>query len=271
MRRIRAILSLTLTVLTACTAATTSAPPAMPSAALPPTTDPTPLPPADRENFAFQRERMVIETIERRGITDQDVLDAMRAVPRHTFVPEREQSHAYGDYPLPIGYGQTISQPYIVALMTELLELRSGDKVLEIGTGSGYQAAVLAEIPGIEIYTIEIVPELADSACERLESLGYTHVHCKQGDGYYGWPEHARFDKIIVTAAPDHVPQPLVDQLAAGGQMVIPVGPPGGYQTLWRFVKEPDGELRAFNMGGVAFVPFTGEGTRQGQSEGFVP
>jgi len=211
---------------------------------------------------------MVLETIERRGITDEDVLRAMRAVPRHLFVPESEQDYAYGDYPLPIGYGQTISQPYIVALMTELLELKEGNKVLEIGTGSGYQAAVLAEIPGVEIYTIEVIPALAESAHKRLESLGYTKVHCQQKDGYYGWPEHSPFDTIIVTAAPDHVPPPLLDQLAAGGRMIIPVGPPGGYQTLWKFVKEPDGELRAFNMGGVAFVPLTGSGAEEHHGEG---
>jgi len=256
-------LNLALALLTACTAVTTPSPSATP----PPTTIPTstPLTQGEEAGFARQRERMVIETIERRGVTDKDVLHAMREVPRHLFVPEGERAHAYGDYPLPIGYGQTISQPYIVALMTELLELKAGNKVLEIGTGSGYQAAVLAHIPDVEVYTIEIVPELAERARERLESLGYPKVHCKQADGYYGWPEHAPFDAIIVTAAPDHVPQPLADQLAEGGRMVIPVGPPGGYQTLWKFVKEPDGELRAFNMGGVAFVPFTGEGVKESE------
>ena len=202
----------------------------------------------------------MIETIEKRGITDEDVLRAMRAVPRHLFVPQNEQPHAYGDFPLPIGHGQTISQPYIVALMTDLLELQDGDRVLEVGTGSGYQAAILAEIPGIQVYTIEIIPDLAASARERFESLGYTGVHCRQGDGYYGWPEQAPFDAIVVTAAPDHVPQPLVDQLAVGGRLVVPVGPSGGYQTLWKFVKQPDGELEEFNMGGVAFVPLTGAG-----------
>lgn len=222
------------------------------------------------QDFAHKRERMVIETIERRGITDQQVLRAMRKVPRHLFVPEDERDFAYGDFPLPIGYGQTISQPYIVALMTELLELKEGDKVLEIGTGSGYQAAILAEIPGIEVYTIEIIPELAQSAQERLRRLGYTKVHCKQGDGYFGWPEHAPFDAIIVTAAPDHLPQPLVEQLAVGGRLVIPIGPPGGFQTLWKFVKQPDGELKAYNMGGVAFVPLTGAGVR-GEEEKPAP
>ena len=209
-----------------------------------------------------RRERMVIDTIVKRGVTNESVLRAMRTVPRHAFVPEADEAHAYGDYPLSIGYGQTISQPYIVALMTELLGLENGDRVLEIGTGSGYQAAVLAEIPGVDVYTIEIIPQLADRARAQLDSLGHTGVHSKQGDGYYGWPEHAPFNAIIVTAAPDHVPQPLIDQLAPNGVLVIPVGPPGGYQTLWRFVRLGDGEVKAYNEGGVAFVPFTGEGTR---------
>lgn len=269
MRRTGAILTLALALLVGCLAAPTPAPPVTPSSTARPS--PTPPAPGDEADFARQRERMVIETIERRGVTDKDVLDAMRAVPRHLFVPENEQDHAYGDYPLPIGYGQTISQPYIVALMTELLELKKGDKVLEIGTGSGYQAAILAEIPGLEVYTIEIIPELAESAHERLQRLGYTHVHCKQADGYYGWPEHAPFDAIIVTAAPDHVPQPLVDQLAEGGHMVIPVGPPGSYQTLWKFVKKPGGELEAHNMGGVAFVPLTGEAMKESEEHGWPP
>ena len=227
---------------------------------------PTPAAPGEEDaTFAQRRERMVIETIERRGVTDQDVLNAMRAVPRHLFVPEGDQDYAYGDYPLPIGYGQTISQPYIVALMTELLELKEGDKVLEIGTGSGYQAAILAEIPDVEVYTVEIIPELARQACQQIEELGYTQIHCRQGDGYYGWAEHAPFDAIVVTAAPDHLPQPLADQLAVGGRMVIPIGAPGGYQTLWKFVKQSNGELQAHNMGGVAFVPFTGGGIEEGE------
>jgi len=203
---------------------------------------------------------MVARTIESRGVTDSGVLQAMRSVPRHDFVPEAYVNQAYEDHPLPIGYGQTISQPYIVAWMTELLDLQPGEKVLEIGTGSGYQAAVLAELEGIDVYTIEIVPELADLAAERLGAPGYSHVTTCQGDGYYGWPEHAPYDAIIVTAAPDHLPQPLVAQLTAGGRLVIPIGPPGSYQDLWRFAYE-DGELRAENMGGVIFVPFTGEGT----------
>ncbi len=243
-----------------------------PACTSPPGTSST-VPASDEEAavFAQQRETMVIETIEKRGITDERVLKAMRTVPRHLFVPEDQRDHAYGDYPLPIGYGQTISQPYIVALMTQLLELKEGDRVLEIGTGSGYQAAILAEIPGVDVYTIEIIPALARSARERLESLGYKSIHCKEGDGYYGWEEYAPFDAIIVTAAPDHVPQPLVDQLAEGGRMVIPVGPPGGYQTLWKFVKRPGGELQAFNMGGVAFVPLTGSGVKESREHGWPP
>jgi protein-L-isoaspartate(D-aspartate) O-methyltransferase len=191
-----------------------------------------------------------------RGIKDEAVLAAMAKVPRHEFVPPDYQEYAYADHPLPIGYGQTISQPYIVALMTELLELKRGDKVLEIGTGSGYQAAVLAELTD-EVYTVEIIPELAASAAERLKRLGYDNVHVKNADGYYGWKEHAPYDAIIVTAAPDHVPQPLIQQLKDGGRLVIPVGPPGGYQTLWQIRKKGD-EIESRNVTGVIFVPLTG-------------
>ena len=210
--------------------------------------------------FAEDRFLMVTDTIEARGVTDPDVLGAMRAVPRHAFVPEEYLGDAYADHPLPIGYGQTISQPYIVAWMTELLDLKSGEKVLEIGAGSGYQAAVLAQLGYVDVYSIEIIPQLAESAAARLQSLGYPQVHLLQGDGYYGWPEHAPFDAIIVTAAPDHLPPPLAAQLAEGGRLVIPIGPPGGYQSLWKFVNV-GGELKAYDLGGVAFVPFTGEGT----------
>jgi protein-L-isoaspartate(D-aspartate) O-methyltransferase len=208
---------------------------------------------------------MVEDTIAARGVEDEEVLRAMRSVPRHSFVPQQYLQQAYADHPLPIGYGQTISQPYIVAWMTELLDLQAGDRVLEIGTGSGYQAAVLAELGTVEVYTIEIVPELAQSAAQRLKDLGYTAVHVRQGDGYYGWLEAAPFDAIIVTAAPDHLPAPLAAQLASGGSLVVPIGPPGGYQSLWRFVEE-DGELVAYNMGGVAFVPFTGAGIQQSEA-----
>ena len=212
-----------------------------------------------RDDFEQPRLLMVEKTIEARGVSDVGVLYAMRTVPRHMFVLPDYVKSAYQDHPLPIGYGQTISQPYIVAWMTELLELEPGEKVLEIGTGSGYQAAVLGELDDVNVYTIEIVPELADIASARLEELGYTQIKVKQGDGYYGWPEFAPFDAIIVTAAPDHLPAPLVEQLTESGRLVIPIGPPGGYQSLWKFVKEGQ-DVTAYNMGGVRFVPFTGAG-----------
>ena len=198
---------------------------------------------------------MVYDQIELRGVDDEAVLDAMRRVERHRFVPEEYLDQAYDDHPLPIGFGQTISQPYIVALMSRALGVEPGDKVLEIGTGSGYQAAVLAEM-GVEVYTIEIVPELATLAAQRLEELGYADVAVLNADGYFGWEEHAPFDAIIVTAAPDHLPPPLANQLAEGGRLVIPIGPVGLTQTLWQFEKE-NGELQAVNLGGVRFVPFT--------------
>jgi len=257
-----AFLLLSTLVLSACrgvvlptSPALTSPTPGAPLAVL----TPTPTRSSEPAHRTEQREDMVVQTIERRGVQDPSVLRAMRLVPRHRFVPDDYQDLAYTDRPLPIGYRQTISQPYIVAWMTELLKLAPGARVLEIGTGSGYQAAVLAALPGVEVYTIEIVPQLAEQSGERLARLGYTKVHAMQGDGYYGWAEHAPYDAIIVTAAPDHVPQPLVEQLADGGRLVIPIGPPGSYQTLWRFVRT-DGELQATNMGGVAFVPFTGAG-----------
>jgi len=184
-------------------------------------------------------------------------LQAMRSVPRHEFVLNKYLSRAYTDQPLPINHGQTISQPYIVALMSEMLEIKAGERVLEIGTGSGYQAAVLAEI-GVDVYSVEIIPELAEEAQERLNQLGYTNIQTLTADGYFGWEEHAPFDAIIVTAAPDHLPQPLANQLAEGGRLVIPIGPVGAFQTLWLFNKI-DGELQAINMGGVRFVPLTGE------------
>ena len=201
--------------------------------------------------------QMVDRQIRRRGITDQDVLAAMERVPRHEFVPDEHRSQAYADHPLPIGYGQTISQPYIVALMTELLQLEATDRVLEIGTGSGYQAAILGEIVG-EVYTVEIVEALATQARERLAHLDYANVHVLHADGYFGWEEHAPYDAIIVTAAPDHIPQPLVHQLADGGKLVIPVGPPGGYQTLWEVTKSGE-KIEKRNVTGVLFVPLTGE------------
>jgi protein-L-isoaspartate(D-aspartate) O-methyltransferase len=199
---------------------------------------------------------MVASQIEARGVNDPATLRAMRAVPRHAFVPDDYLAQAYADHPLPIGYGQTISQPYIVALMTQLLQLQGDERVLEIGTGSGYQAAVLAEILD-EVYTIEIIPELAEAARATLDANGYGGVVSRQGDGYFGWVEYAPYDAIIVTAAPDHLPQPLVEQLKEGGRLVIPIGPVGGYQVLWRFVKE-GGEVTAERVLDVAFVPLLG-------------
>jgi len=203
------------------------------------------------------RENMVLRQIEARGVKDTKVLAAMKSVPRHEFVPDRYLSQAYADHPLPIGYGQTISQPYIVALMTEALQLEEGDRVLEIGTGSGYQAAVLAELE-TQVFTIEIIPELAAEAEERLKELGYLNIEVLNADGYFGWEEHAPFDAVIVTAAPDHLPQPLLQQMAEGGRLVIPIGPIGAVQTLWLF-ENLEGELAATNLGAVTFVPFTGE------------
>jgi len=186
-----------------------------------------------------------------------EVMRVMGKVPRHEFVPLNLKSHAYENRPLPIGYGQTISQPYIVALMTDLLETAPGHKVLEIGTGSGYQAAVLAELVG-RVYSIEIIPELAQEAQARIKRLGYGNIEIRQGDGYYGWEDQAPFDGIIVTAAGSHIPPPLVQQLKPGGKMVIPVG--GSFMTQQLVVVEklPDGKVRSRQVLPVAFVPLTG-------------
>ncbi len=205
-----------------------------------------------------RRDAMVTSTIESRGVTDPDVLKAMRNVPRHLFVPREMRGKAYTDQPLPIGYGQTISQPYIVAYMTEILELEPGDKVLEVGTGSGYQAAVLAEITD-EVYTIEIIEELAESAGKRLHDIGYDEVQVKNADGYFGWEEYAPFDAIIVTAAAGHVPPPLVKQLAPGGSIIIPIGGVYQVQQLTLLQKNEAGEIRTKQLMAVRFVPFTGE------------
>ena len=188
---------------------------------------------------------------------DEAVLQAMMRVERHEFVPDGVRSHAYRNHPLPIGYGQTISQPYIVALMTDLLKLAPEDKVLEIGTGSGYQAAVLAELAG-SVYSIEIVEPLAQQVKQRLARLGYDTVTTKLGDGYYGWAEHAPFDAIIVTAAASHVPPPLIEQLRPGGRMVIPVGGQFQVQYLLLIEKDLDGEVRSRQVTAVRFVPLTG-------------
>jgi protein-L-isoaspartate(D-aspartate) O-methyltransferase len=213
---------------------------------------------AQDNDRADERERMVERTIVRRGVDDPPVVRAMKSVPRHEFVPDGSRRLAYADRALPIGYGQTISQPYIVAYMTEVLDVEDGDKVLEIGTGSGYQAAVLAEITD-RVYTVEIIEELAESARRRLRSLGYTEVEVLNADGYYGWEEHAPYDRIIVTAAAGHLPPPLVEQLVPGGQIIIPIG--GIYQTqnLTLIRKADEGEITTEQLLPVRFVPFTGE------------
>jgi protein-L-isoaspartate(D-aspartate) O-methyltransferase len=203
------------------------------------------------------RERMVAEQIAARGISDPRVLDAMRRVERHRFVPESVRDAAYGDHPLPIGHGQTISQPYIVALMTELARVKPGARVLEIGTGSGYQAAVLALLAR-EVYTIEIVEPLAREAAARLRALGCANVEVLAGDGYLGWPAHAPFDAILVTAAPPEIPQPLLDQLAVGGRLVAPVGEEWAAQELVVVERTPAG-LRRSSVAAVRFVPMTGK------------
>jgi protein-L-isoaspartate(D-aspartate) O-methyltransferase len=203
------------------------------------------------------RVRMVQQQIEARGVEDQEVLGAMLAVPRHEFVPERHRDMAYADQPLPIGEGQTISQPYIVALMTELLELDPGDKLLEVGTGSGYQAAVASHLAD-SVFTIEILEGLADEARERLRRLGYRDVAAQQGDGYYGWPEHAPYEAIVVTAAAGHIPPPLLEQLAPGGRMVIPVGGVFQVQQLVLVEKAPDGKVTTRSLLPVKFVPLVG-------------
>jgi len=210
--------------------------------------------------FEVQRRRMVEEQILRRGVRQPAVLDAMRKVPRHRFVPSAYQARAYTDHPLPIGRNQTISQPYIVARMTELLDLTPSSRVLEIGTGSGYHAAVLAQVAR-EVYTIEIVEDLGREARERLASLGYRNVHVRIGDGYRGWPEEAPFDAIILTAAPAELPQPLLDQLKVGGKMVLPQGS-GEIQDLL-VITRTEGSLERQRIAAVRFVPMTGEAEKK--------
>jgi protein-L-isoaspartate(D-aspartate) O-methyltransferase len=211
-------------------------------------------------DFAAQRQRMVQEQLMPRGIHEERVLEAMAKVPREEFVPPDERASSYSDGPLPIGYDQTISQPYVVALMTEQLRLQPHDRVLEIGTGSGYQAAVLAELVA-EVYSIEIVAPLARAAEATLQRLGYKNVHVKVGDGYKGWPEETPFDAIIVTCAPEHVPQPLVDQMKEGGRMIIPVGGREA-QELYLLEKRKE-HLREEAILPVRFVPMGGEATKQ--------
>jgi protein-L-isoaspartate(D-aspartate) O-methyltransferase len=215
--------------------------------------------PTQTMGFETARKRMVEKQIIARGIKDERVIGAMLKVPRHEFVPGKYSHYSYRDTPLPIGYDQTISQPYIVALMTEEMNLSSADRVLEVGTGSGYQAAILAEIVA-EVYTVEIVKPLGESARARLEALGYDNVHVRIGDGYEGWEEYAPFDRIIVTCAPTDIPQPLVDQLKEGGIMVIPVGN-AGFQYLYR-VKKVGGEAETEKVIPVSFVPLTGPNAR---------
>jgi len=200
---------------------------------------------------------MVHQQLELRGINDPRVLEAMRKVERDRFVPEDVRGFAYDDRALPIGYGQSISQPYVVALMSELLELKGGERVLEIGTGSGYQAAVLGELAK-DVYSIEIVPELAAPAARLLKELGYVNVHVREGDGHRGWPQKALFDAMIVTCAPDHIPEPLVEQLKEGGHLVIPLGAWPLEQTLYQFQKVK-GSMVKHPVTSVSFVPMTGE------------
>jgi protein-L-isoaspartate(D-aspartate) O-methyltransferase len=214
---------------------------------------------AQQRDYASLRRDMIVKQLRARGIKDAAVLEAMAKVPRHEFVPPAERTRAYADHPLPIGEGQTISQPYIVALMTETARIKRGDKVLEIGTGSGYQAAVLAELTP-KVYTIEILPSLAKRAHATLQRLGYKSVQLRMGDGYQGWKEHAPFDAILVTCAPDHIPQPLIDQLAEGGRMVIPVGE----QTAARgqellLVEKAGGKIKRTSIAPVIFVPLVHE------------
>lgn len=214
----------------------------------------------NKDQYVTAREQMVSSQIAARGISHQATLQAMRKVPRHLFVPPSIASEAYSDRPLPIGYGQTISQPLIVAHMTQLVRPEKGKRVLEIGTGSGYQAAVLAEIVDT-VYTIEIVPELAREAAARLKILGYSNIVVKYGDGYKGWTEHAPFDIIIVTAAADHIPQPLKDQLAEGGRLVMPVGDPATVQQLILLTKRKD-KITEQRLEPVRFVPLKRLGGR---------
>ena len=213
--------------------------------------------PAFKERIE-ERARMVARQIQVRDVNDPNVLKAMRIVPRHAFVRATEQRYAYADHPLPIGCDQTISQPYIVAFMTEALKLDPNDKVLEIGTGSGYQAAVCAEIAR-KVYTIEIVEELAKSAKERLKKLGYPNVFVRAGDGYFGWPKEAPFDAIIGTAAAGRVPEPLIEQLKPGGRMILPYGGAYDFQYLVLITKDEKGNLHRKKVMAVRFVPMTGE------------
>ena len=210
------------------------------------------------DDYQSARTEMVRTQIEARGVSDPRVLESMRTVPRHRFTPERLWSMAYSDTPLPIGYDQTISQPYIVAVMTELLQTDEGHVVLEIGTGSGYQAAVLSDLVQA-VFSIEIVPELGQRSADILATLGYDNVTVRVGDGYQGWPDQAPFDRIIVTAAPPEIPPRLVEQLKPGGRMVLPVGPEFGRQDLLVLEKDAEGNVRTEETFPVRFVPMVEE------------
>jgi protein-L-isoaspartate(D-aspartate) O-methyltransferase len=216
---------------------------------------------AQPDPFEARRLQMVEQDIEARGVKDALVLKAMRKVQRHLFVEQSLWPKAYNDHPLPIGDGQTISQPYVVALMTEALALRGDERVLEVGTGSGYQAAILAEIVK-EVFTIEIRPEIYTKTRDRLQKLGYKNIHLKQGDGYLGWPEYAPFDAVIVTASPNHLPPPLLTQLKEGGRLIMPLGSTTFYQNLTLVTKRL-GKVEVKELGAVAFVPLVGEGQKK--------
>lgn len=215
---------------------------------------------AEDGQWLEKAEQMVRQQLKARDIDEPRVLEAMRSVPRHQFVPDRLRTLAYSDRPLPIGHGQTISQPYIVALMTELAQIQEQDRVLEVGTGSGYHAAVLAEM-GKEVYSVEIIEELAKSARKRLQRLGYANTRVLAGDGFQGWPEYAPFDAIVVTCAPPEVPEPLKEQLAPGGKLVIPVGEQ--WQELKVLHKKEEGSWEKESVTPVRFVPMTGPGVRR--------
>jgi len=209
-------------------------------------------------DFASEREDMVERQLRRRGITEPDILDAFRAVPREAFVGEDVSQHAYGDYPLPIGAGQTISQPYIVALMIQAAAIGAGDKVLEVGAGSGYAAAVISRIAD-KVIGIERHHELVDTARERLRRLGYANVEIVEGDGTLGWPDEAPYDAVLAAASGSHVPESLIAQLVPGGRLIIPLGEPGWAQELVKVTRLTDGSLKRENLGGVRFVPLIGE------------
>jgi protein-L-isoaspartate(D-aspartate) O-methyltransferase len=218
---------------------------------------------AKADAFAKARRSMVEEQLHDRGIVDPRVLEAMGRVRRELFIPSGERDHAYGDYPLPIGHGQTISQPYIVALMTQLAKPKPGDRALEVGVGSGYQTAILAELCR-QVYSVEILEPLATAATERLAKFGYKNVVVRCGDGYRGWLEHAPYDVILVTAAPDEVPPALIEQLAPGGRLVIPIGV--RFQDLVLIEKRADGTIHRSVVAPVRFVPMTGESDRRGSN-----